>query len=221
MTGVSRPGRGVVVSGMLIRLEDDDGSMDTDDPIVLVVDDEPSLVEIYTHWLESDYRVRTAECGETALEALDDDVDIMILDRLMPGMTGCEVTDAVRKRDLDCMIVMATAVEPDFDLISMDIDTYLTKPIERDELLTTVSQMLDRQRYAELEREVCQLASKRATLVTSRNETALQASKEYDELETRIGELREQLDDRDTIDDAFLALLRDIRGKDRTRSSDA
>jgi two-component system response regulator AdeR len=186
--------------------------MSEDDPVVLVVEDELSLVEIYSHWLGDEYEVWSAENGEEALEVVDDTVDIMILDRLMPGMTGDEVIELVRNRDLDCMIVMATAVEPDLDVISIGADSYLVKPVGRDDLLTTVSRVLDRQRYAALEQELFRLVSKRATLTASRNERVLQKNDEYTQLEARIDELHDQLDERhDMMDDIeFVSMIRDI-----------
>jgi two-component system response regulator AdeR len=194
--------------------------MSEDDPIVLVVEDESSLVEIYSHWLRDEYTVRTASSGEKAIKVVDDDVDIMILDRLMPGMTGDEVVDVVRDCGHDCMIVMATAVEPDFDVISMGADSYLVKPVSRDELLTTVSRVLDRRQYAKLEQEFFRLVSKRATLTARRNESVLQNSEEYAELEERIEDLRDRLDEQSgAMDDIeFVAMIRNI---DRARSSDA
>lgn len=186
--------------------------MSVDGPIVLVVEDESSLVEIYTYWLRDEYEVCSAENGEEALEEVDDEVDLVLLDRLMPDMTGDEVIDVIRDRDLDCMIVMATAVEPDIDVISIGADSYLVKPIGRDELLTTVSRVLDRQEYAELEQELLRLVSKRATLIESRNKRVLRENEEYTRLEERIEELQAQLDKQgDTMHDIeFVSMMKDI-----------
>jgi two-component system response regulator AdeR len=186
--------------------------MSEDGPVVLVVEDEPSLVEIYTYWLCDNYEVWSAESGEEALGVVDEGVDIVILDRLMPGMTGDEVIDVIRDRNLDCMIVMATAVEPDIDVISIGADSYLVKPVGRDELLTTVSRVLDRREYAELEQELLRLVSKRATLTESRNERVLRENEEYTRLEERIEELQAQLDEQgETMNDIeFVSMMRDI-----------
>jgi two-component system response regulator AdeR len=172
---------------------------------VLIVDDEPSLIEIFAYWLDSDYEVWTAENGTKALEVVDEDVDVMLLDRLMPGMTGDAVIDAVRERNLDCTIVMATAVESDLDTITAGAGAYLTKPITNNELLTTISRVLDRQEYAEFEQEYFDLLSECA----NQNETAVRNSEEYAELETRIEELSEKLDvQTETMeDDEFVSLM--------------
>lgn len=161
---------------------------------VLVVEDEPSLVEIYAHWLRSDYAVRTATGGKEALEVVDDTVDVMVLDRIMPGLSGEEVIDAVRDRNLDCMIVLVTAVESDHTLIELGADAYRTKPITKSEFLAVVSQMFDRGAYMQLEETYFDLLSKRATLKTRLDATTVQTDEEYAELETRIDELGDQLD---------------------------
>lgn len=185
--------------------------MSGDEPVVLVVEDEPPLVEIYTHWLESEYVVRSAQDGERALEIVDDSVDIVLLDRLMPGMTGDDVLAALRERRFEGAVAMVTAVEPDFDLVKLGADAYLIKPVNRDELLTTVSRLLDRETYANLEREFYHLVSKRAAWNACKDETALQASETYADLEARIESVHETLDERsDGMNDIeFVALVRD------------
>ena len=88
----------------------------TDDelPLVLVVEDEPDLADLYATWLKIDYSVRTAYGGEEAVEQLDDEIDVVLLDRRMPGLSGDEVLTKIRERGIDCYVSMVTAVEPDF-----------------------------------------------------------------------------------------------------------
>ena len=78
--------------------------------------------------------VRTAYGGEEALEKADEDVDLVFLDRQMPDMSGDDVLERVRERGLDCRVVMVTAVDPDFDIVEMPFDDYLTKPVMRDDV---------------------------------------------------------------------------------------
>lgn len=189
---------------------------------VLVVEDERALIELYVRWLEGDYEVRTAEGGQQALEELDDDVDIVLLDRLMPGMSGDDVLAELRDRTTDCKVAMVTAVEPDFDVITMGFDDYLTKPVERDELLETVRRLLSRTAFADLEQELYALASKQAALRSSKPEEELRESEEYAELEARIAELRTELDAAlpGMESDEFVAMVRDIEGDDEFPDED-
>jgi len=60
---------------------------------VLIVDDEPDLADLYASWLPEQYAVVTAYDGRGALDALDGSVNVVLLDRRMPGMSGDEVVD--------------------------------------------------------------------------------------------------------------------------------
>ncbi len=62
--------------------------MATDRPSVLIAEDEPDLANLYTSRLEERYDVRTAYDGTEALEAIDGDIDVVLLDRRMPGLSG-------------------------------------------------------------------------------------------------------------------------------------
>lgn len=169
--------------------------MNDDSPLVLVVEDEPDLADLYATWLKADYRVRTAYGGEEALEKLDDEISVMLLDRRMPGLSGDEVLDAARERGIDCPVSMVTAVEPDFDIIDMGFDTYLVKPVTRDTLIETVEDLLSRNSYDEGVQELYSLASKKALLESEKGRSSLENNEEYQELSERLAELREELDE--------------------------
>jgi len=169
--------------------------MNDDRPLVLVVEDESDLADLYATWLKTDYRVRTAYGGEEALEQLDDEISVMLLDRRMPGLSGDEVLDAARERGIECPVSMVTAVEPDFDIIDMGFDTYLVKPVTRDTLLETVEDLLARNSYDEGVQELYSLASKKALLESEKGRSSLEDNEEYQELSQRLDELRDELDE--------------------------
>ena len=183
-----------------------------DQPTVLVVEDERALIELYVRWLEDDYRVLTATGGAEALEQYGDGVDVVLLDRLMPGMSGDEVLQEIRSDGSDAKVTMVTAVEPDFDVISMGFDDYLTKPVERDELLDTIDRLLSRTQFDEIEQELYALSSKQAALRASKPKEELEENEEFGELQVRIDELRAELDTAlpEMNDDEFVAMVRDI-----------
>lgn len=185
-------------------------------PTVLVVEDERALIELYVRWLEGDYDVRTAEGGEEALEKLDETIDVVLLDRLMPGMSGDEVLEELRERVSGCKVAMVTAVEPDFDVITMGFDDYLTKPVERETLLETVERLLSRSEFAQLEQELYALSAKQAALRSSKPEEELKESEEFSELEARIADIQLEIDAAlpDMESDEFVAMVRDIEGDD-------
>jgi DNA-binding response OmpR family regulator len=193
-----------------------------DQPTVLVVEDERALIELYVRWLEDDYTVLTAAGGEEALEQFSEDIDVVLLDRLMPGMSGDEVLEEIRERIPDCEVAMVTAVEPDFDVITMGFDDYLTKPVEREELLETIERLLSRSQFDDIEQELYALSSKQAALRSSKPKEELDENEEFSELQRRIDELRDELNT--TLpgmdDDDFVAMVRDIEGEEADSNDD-
>jgi len=171
--------------------------MSEQSPLVLVVEDEPDLADLYAAWLDDEYRVRTAYGGQEALDQLDevgDDVAAILLDRRMPGLSGDEVLSAVRERGIDCRVAMVTAVEPDFDILKMGFDDYLVKPVTSDTLKEMVVGLLQRGEYDTEMQELFSLTSKKAMLETEKSATELADNDEYQRLTERISELRSQAD---------------------------
>jgi DNA-binding response OmpR family regulator len=186
---------------------------DSDRPVVLIVEDEPYVAETYRLWLREDYEVEMAHDGDEGLSKLDADVDVVLLDRMMPGLSGDEVLEQIRERDLDCRVSMVTAVEPDFDILEMGFDAYLSKPIRSEELHETVENLLDRSAYDALLQNYYSLVEKRATLEATKSNAELAESEEYDELKEEIAELQDDLSDSlgGIGDDAdFIATLRGL-----------
>ncbi len=184
-------------------------------PTVLVVEDERALIELYVRWLEDDYEVLTATGGGEAIEQFDEGIDVALLDRLMPGMSGDEVLRELRKAVPKCKVAMVTAVEPDFDVISMGFDDYLTKPVERGELLETIQRLQSRATFDDIEQELYALSSKQAALQSSKPKEELDQNEDFQKLQSRIEELRTELDTTlpDMNDDEFVAMVRDIEGE--------
>jgi DNA-binding response OmpR family regulator len=164
----------------------------TGSPGVLVVDDEPELAELYAHWLDDSYDVLVATSGEEALDTATDDVDVALLDRRMPSMSGDQVLDALRERGIDCRVAMITAVEPDLDIVEMPFDDYMIKPISREELHSVVEVLLSRTQFDNRTQEFFALASKKATLENAAKDGD---SDEYRRLTERMNQLRREIDE--------------------------
>ncbi|WP_335998566.1 response regulator [Halorientalis halophila] len=162
-------------------------------PVVLVVDDNRAIANTYTAFLSDEYDVRTAYDGKEALDELDEGVDVVLLDRRMPEVSGDAVLEEIESRQLDCRVVMLTAVDPDFDIIDMGFDEYLVKPIEREELNEVVNEMLERATYDDDFRRFLALVSKKATLEKEKSSAELEASEEYEKIKRRLQERREQV----------------------------
>ncbi len=182
-------------------------------PVVLIVEDEPDVAETYNLWLADDYDVRMAGSGDEGLAELDDEVDVVLLDRMMPGLSGDEVLERIRERGLDCRVAMVTAVEPDFDILEMGFDAYLCKPIRSQQLHETVENLLERSTYDDLLQEYYSLVEKQATLEATKSSAELADNEEYLELRERVDELEADLSD--TLggiddDEDFIATLRGL-----------
>jgi DNA-binding response OmpR family regulator len=162
----------------------------TDDAKVLIVDDEEELAHLYETFLESAYDVVTATSGNEGLEKVDDSIDVVLLDRRMPEMSGDEVLAKLAERGIDIQIAMLTAVEPERDIVDLPFDEYKTKPVTRDELHALVQVLLERATYDKHSQEFFSLAVKKATLEAVNEH----GSEEYEEVVDRLDELREGID---------------------------
>lgn len=161
---------------------------------VLLVDDDPQILEVYAQMLEWDYDLVTAADGETALATIDDSFDVVLLDRRMPEMTGGEVLDAIRDRGYDCPVIMVTAVEPDIDIITMPFNDYLTKPVTASDLRETIERVASLSRRDIQVQEYFAQVAKREALVEDRLADDYENDSEFRALCDRIDDLEERID---------------------------
>jgi DNA-binding response OmpR family regulator len=174
----------------------------SEEATVLLVDDDPGLVDLYETFLEGTYDVRTATRGSEALAVVDEGVDVALLDRRMPEMTGDEFLREIRDRGFDVRVAMLTAVEPAADIVDMPFDDYKVKPVDESDLIGTVEVLLERAEYDEQSQKLFSLASKKAALEVAGNDD----TEEYERLTEQLRERREEVDatlDRVGAEDAF------------------
>ena len=175
---------------------------------ILVVDDEPAVADVYADQLGDRYTVETAYSGEAALSKLDSAVDVVLLDRRMPDLSGDEVLSAIREKRYDTRVAMVTAVDADFDIIEMPFDDYVLKPVSKEDLFQTIEQLLRYADYEERLRECYSLTAKYAALESSKPRTVLDESEEFTELKAELAEVRAELDElTDSFDAADFELL--------------
>jgi len=125
---------------------------------VLVVDDEPQIVQLVRDYLEhGGFAVLTANDGPAAVQtARTNHPDLVVLDLGLPGLDGLDVTRALR-RDTEIPIVMLTARSEESDkLVGLELgaDDYLTKPFSPKELVARVRAVLRRTETARAKDEV-------------------------------------------------------------------
>ena len=120
---------------------------------ILVVDDDKNTRRLLTAVLEAEnYSVSTAENGEEALAVLDKtQVDLIVLDIMMPRMDGYELTTLLRETNNDLPILMLTAKHLPEDKhkgFQSGTDDYMTKPIDETEMLLRIKALLRRAKIA-------------------------------------------------------------------------
>lgn len=123
---------------------------DPSDIDILVVDDEKDVVEVVTHFLEEEgYNVHTAYDGEEALDKADQEIDLIVLDIMLPGVDGYEVCRELRSRveteDIPIVFLSAKTEEEDqIEGLMLGGDDYLTKPVSPQVLVAHVKAVLRR-----------------------------------------------------------------------------
>ncbi len=180
------------------------------DPTVLIVDDDPRLLNMHAGWLEDDYTVERAYDGEEAFRKLDESVDVVLLDRRMPGVSGEKVLERIRQWGIDCRVVMLSAVDPDFDIVDMGFDGYIVKPGFRDEIRDVITDVLAREVHERPVQEYLTLSAKEALLRAEKTGTELRENQSYVRLVERLEQLEAELDDapeQATNDDRLRTLI--------------
>lgn len=191
--------------------------IECDPATVLVVDDEPDVADSYADQLVDHHDPRTAYDGAEAKAKLTPEVDVVLLDRRMPGMSGDDVLTHMREQDFDVRVAMVTAIDPDFDIIEMSFDDYVVKPVTREELLNTIERMLICAEYEQQLQEYYSLTVKYITLTRTKTSSELAESEEFAELERRRNAVKAALDDRtDTFEKRdFVTIIRDLEQRYR------
>src|SRR6266508_1950346 len=117
--------------------------------LILLVDDEPSIVQLARMYLERDgFRIESANDGEIALEKVTRlQPALVVLDVMLPKLDGFEVCRRLRASQNSIAILMLTARDEDIDKIlglELGADDYLTKPFNPRELVARVKAILRR-----------------------------------------------------------------------------
>ena len=115
---------------------------------ILLIDDDPTLLELLAeHIRMAGYQIQTANRGEEGVAlALEKDIDLVILDVMMPGMDGWEVCRRLRDSS-DVPILMLTAKGEEIDKLRgfhLGVDDYVSKPFSFAEVVARIHALLVR-----------------------------------------------------------------------------
>lgn len=119
--------------------------------LIHIIDDEPIIHEVLGQLLSSEgYEVDFSSSGEEALEKHPrHDYDLILLDLLMPGMSGMEVLKAIKKITPQAVIIIITAyasIESAIEAMKMGAFDYIQKPFKHDELLLVIKRAVEHKR---------------------------------------------------------------------------
>src|SRR4051794_8118278 len=133
---------------------------------VLVVDDQPPNVRLLQAILSPrGYDVRTASSGEEALATLEkEEMDLVLLDIVMPGMDGYQVCREIRERPdtayLPVVMVTASGDEQKIKALEAGADDFITKPVDKNEMLARVASLARIKDYQDtIKRQSTELAA--------------------------------------------------------------
>src|SRR2546423_4217473 len=125
-------------------------SAPTDQPEILVIDDEVGPRESLRMLLKPDYQVHTADCVESGLKVLKETKpDTIVMDIRMPGLTGIEGLRKIREIDPHLSVIMLTgfgALETAQEALRLGASDYISKPFDAGEMRKVVGRNVERTR---------------------------------------------------------------------------
>jgi len=175
-----------------------------DKPIILIVDDQPQNIELLESYLvPQGYEIVQATNGEEALGKLSDNqIDLILLDVIMPGMDGFEVTRRVRQDNTHRLlpIILVTVLRETEDRvkgIEAGCDDFISMPIDKMELLTRVRSLLKVKAYNDL-------------MSNYRKELESEVTSRTEELKHALKNLQQEITKRKRAEDVRLKLQKAI-----------
>jgi CheY-like chemotaxis protein len=115
---------------------------------ILIVEDEEDILNLVRIILEiNNYKVIVAHDGYQGLEMVNENPDLIILDIMMPGMTGWEFLDKIRADGYDIPVIVLTANAQMSTLetaINKKVDDCVVKPFDREDLMEKVNSILNK-----------------------------------------------------------------------------
>lgn len=161
---------------------------------VLIADDDAACRDLFEQWLAGTHEVLTAPDGETALDRLSGAVDVVLLDREMPGKHGTAVAEAIAAGEHDTHVVMVSSKRVDTDLVSVPIDGYVRKPATAADLRRVVGEVRTRREYEAAIDEFFSLTARLAAIEADNDPAALAADERYRRLRWLVDEKRVEVD---------------------------
>ncbi|GAB7010356.1 HalX domain-containing protein [Halorubrum trueperi] len=160
---------------------------------VLLLDPDRERAAEYADRLDG-YEARTADDVESALDALDGDVDVVLLDGDFVAGAGPELIGRIRSRRPDCQIGLLSGATDGLTVLGLDVDEHVPRPVTRDELRRTVARLVDRGAVTAAVEQYLSLAARRRRVESRRDPDELSDDDRYRELRGETAARRRQID---------------------------
>lgn len=169
-------------------------------PRVLIVDDDPRQVELLSSWLSAEYDVVTATDGKAAREALDETIDVAILDRHLPDTTGQKIIENARQAGISPPTGFLSSADVSVSATELPADLLLSKPATRERMLEAVNTLYRMNELSTLGRRV-RAREHRLRFVREEHGPAVETAPAYERADATLDDLQEEwqneLEDRD------------------------
>ncbi len=126
---------------------------------IFIVDDEPAILKLITHWVKNEweYNVRTFTNGTELLENIYDNPDLILLDIMLPDISGTDILKRIKKRNKHLPVIMLSAqgnIDVALECIREGAYDYFPKPVDKNRLQPAIKNAI---RSYDLERRVDEL----------------------------------------------------------------
>lgn len=166
---------------------------------VLIVEDERMVANILAECFSDSYDVEYVRTGEGAVEAYTGDINLVVIDRKLEGMSGDEVADRIRAEHEQQLVLCVSGVEPGDDIFALAVDDYIHKPVEEEEMRTRLELLLNRAHLNATARAYLSLRSKQIALIDMHGKAATKIDG-YQNCAARIEELDLSTDQKRTLE---------------------
>jgi DNA-binding NarL/FixJ family response regulator len=163
------------------------------DATVLLIEGDDERASEYATWLD-DCTVEVASDAETALDRPDDDVDVVLLDGSLATADRDDLLGRLRARHADCQIGLLSGEHVSADVLRLDFDEYVPRPVTRETLRETVERLSDRNAVMDVVETYLGLVARKRRLEARRPADELADDDRYRELVGELAARRRQAD---------------------------
>ncbi len=161
-------------------------------PTVLVADGDRRLTEMYGRWLDASYIAVRAHNDEEFEARFGDEIDVVLVAESVPGIAPERIAERVRPT---AQVVLVVEERPGFDILAVECDGVVRKPLVREQLRSVLEEQLSRRGASEAVREYGTLAAKRSLLESHYSPETLAGNDTYETLCSRMDALEDRIED--------------------------